>query len=53
MEHIFDFLRWAQVKYDDKIYGQWIEKLPREDVIAKREKLFFPANQERCLLRKR
>ena len=44
MEDSFDLLKWAQVKYDDKIYGQWIEKLPREDVIAKREKLFFPAN---------
>jgi hypothetical protein len=44
MEHIFDLLKWAQAKYDDEIYGQWIEKLPKENIITRREKLFFPAN---------
>ncbi|MGA2916490.1 MAG: alginate lyase family protein [Sedimentisphaerales bacterium] len=44
MESIFDLLKWAQAKYDDAIYGQWIEKLPKENIITKREKLFFPTN---------
>jgi hypothetical protein len=44
MENSFDLLKWAQAKYDDEIYGQWIEKLPKENIITRREKLFFPAN---------
>ncbi|MFA5292717.1 MAG: glycoside hydrolase family 88 protein [Phycisphaerae bacterium] len=45
-ESIFDLLKWAQIKYDEKIYGQWIEKLPKDNIITKRENLFFMANKK-------